>query len=104
MTKSLQEILQENRRMILEAVHDRTPDQITELLKVCPKFGGVPALSRVLLALGSKVSFSEESLYKNILYLNNAKWDLTKEDLESQDEETQREIWKLLGGKDEVIL
>jgi hypothetical protein len=95
MTKSLQEIQQENRRLILEAVHGCSYE---EALKYCFK----TTLSQVLLALpilewwevwkegkSSLLRFSkgDYSVFE---------WDLDKETLELQKEWTQRQIHNLL--------
>ena len=117
MTKSLEQIQQENRKFILEAIHGCSYEEALE--KEYAKKGNntisVPlreyegeelTLSRVLLALKDKqIGFYDDSLgeiwrgegsfYRedNVEYICD--WDLTKETLEEQTEETQRGINKL---------
>lgn len=109
MTKSLEQIQQENRKFILEAIHDCSYEEALE--KEYAKKGNntisVPlreyegeelTLSRMLLALkDKKIGFSDKDLgaiwkgeyiYDDYIY----EWDLTKETLEEQSEETQRGI------------
>jgi hypothetical protein len=103
MTKSLQEIQQENRRLIMQIVHSCNFDKKAgyELDKLFESI----TLSRVLLGL----SFNDISQLKPelkfyngfIITINNYAWDLTKPTLEEQSEETQRAIYELLGGENE---
>ena len=114
MTKTLQEIQQENRKFILEATGEYKDE--LELLKqiynnnlneiVSKSFFSKPlTLSRVLLALPSELYYYKNG---NLLYIakpnqdpkKQITWDLTIETLESsysveQSEETQRAINKL---------
>lgn len=119
MTKTLQEIQQENRKFILEAIHGCSYEEA--LKKEYAKKGNntisVPlreyegeelTLSRVLLALKDKqIGYYDDGLgyivikkrlfsvgyYDEVEYICD--WDLTKETLEEQSEETQRRINKL---------
>ena len=105
MTKSLEQIQKENKKFILETIHDciyyeSARDGITEII------GKPLTLSRVLLALKSKEDLFNPKRYEICLgttrlfyydYLKNIELvlDLTKETLEEQSEETQRGINKL---------
>ena len=108
MTKTLQEIQQENRRLIMQIVYNCNFDKKAgyELDKLFESI----TLSRVLLALKNyDIGFVEDSLcyckedYHDYGYevRELCKWDLTKRTLEKQSEETQRAIYELLGGENE---
>jgi hypothetical protein len=112
MIKTLQEIQQENRRLIMQIVHSCNFDKKAgyELDKLFEPI----TLSRVLLALKFyHIGFIEDSLcyckhqdFYEYDIRELCKWDLTKptgEDsiLEEQSEETQRAIYELLGGENE---
>jgi hypothetical protein len=96
MTKSLEQIQQENRKFILEAIGEYSDEFYSKPL----------TLSRVLLALKSKEDLSNPKKYElylgitKLFYYNYAKnielvLDLKKETLEEQSEETQRAINEL---------
>ena len=109
MTKSLEQIQQENRKFILEATGEYKDE--LELLKqqehqiyhgiLSKSFYKTPlTLSRVLLALPSELYYYKSG---NLLYIAKSNQDpkeqitcdLTKETLEEQTEETQRRLNKL---------
>jgi hypothetical protein len=109
MTKSLEEIQQENRRLILEAIHGCSYEEALEKeagysLKMC--FGDKNkvikpvTLSQVLLALTHKDISQpkpEIKFYNGyIITINGYPWGLTNETLEEQNEETQRAVYQLL--------
>ena len=96
MTKSLEQIQQENRKFILEAIGEYSDEFYSKPL----------TLSRVLLALKSKEDLFNPKRYeiclgtKKLFYYDYSKnielvLDLTKETLEEQTEETQRKINEL---------
>ena len=108
MTKSLKQIQQENKKFILEAIHDciyyeSARDGIIEII------GKPLTLSRVLLAIWKsdkyyyKSSFDKaqkemwfgEKFHTLKFGSKGVSFDLTKETLEEQSEETQRAINKL---------
>lgn len=113
MTKTLEQIQQENRKFILKAIHGcsyEEADQITEII------GKPLTLSRVLLAFknkditnlyGDRIIFNiagsqfcglqlEEEYHNPHYSLYGAgDWNLELETLEEQNEETQRAINKL---------
>lgn len=107
MTETLEQIQQENRKFILEAIHGCSYEEA--LKKEYAKKGNntisVPlreyegeelTLSRVLLAFSGKIFKNKISLqFPDFLHVNGFNWNLTKETLEEQTEETQRKINKL---------
>jgi hypothetical protein len=105
--KTLQEIQQENRRLIMQIVHSCNFDKKAgyELDKLFESI----TLSRVLLALKNyDIGFVEDSLcyckhqdFYEYDIRELCKWDLTKPTLEEQSEETQRAIYELLGGEND---
>jgi len=99
MIKSLQEIQQENRRLIMQIVHGCDFDKKAgyELDKLFEPI----TLSRVLLALPSELQYYKNGNLLFIAKLNQEPeeqvvWNLTKKTLEEQNEETQRAIYQLL--------
>jgi len=97
MIKSLEEIQQENRKLILEAIGK----DIDAMDFVWQKL----SLSRVLFALSKNIGFIAEVcpydnrnlIIKKSYYSEDyCVWDLTKESLEGQSENIQREINILL--------
>jgi hypothetical protein len=110
MTKTLQEIQQENRRLIMQIVHSCNFDKKAgyELDKL---FEAI-TLSRVLLVLAKFEKIMQiipQNAGKIDIYLYKRdffSWDLTKPlgedlELEEQSEATQRAIYELLGGENE---
>jgi len=106
MSKSLQEIQEENRRLIMQIVHSCNFDKKAgyELDKLFEPI----TLSHVLLALepypnnfGIVAGNIARIDRKNHTYNFICPWDLTKPTLEKQSEETQRAIYELLGGENE---
>jgi hypothetical protein len=102
MIKSLEEIQQENRRLILETILEG--NNLRLLKENIGDFSGARLdLSRVLLALTHKdisQAKPEIKFYNGyIITINGYPWDLTKETLEEQSEETQRTINELLTKK-----
>lgn len=122
--ETLQEIQQENRRLILEEVHGVSYEKALEkeiefagwsfdeekdllehnVFTYCFRV----TLNRVLLALEKqfkneyhKMIFQDGQLFFICLRENAIQfyWDLTKETLEEQNEETQRQINELLKGQ-----
>ena len=111
MTKSLEQIQQENRKFILEAIGEyknelKLLEQEHQIYHeiISKSFYSKPlTLSRVLLALkDKKIGFYDDSLgeiwqgsgsfYREDEVEYICDWDLTKETLEEQSEETQRGI------------
>lgn len=94
MTKTLQEIQQENRRFIIKVYNpDFDPERF-----YYPAYQ--ITLSKVLLALIKKDYLDiKQSLNSDILSVNGFSWDLTKQTLVEQSEETQRQINKLLNNE-----
>ena len=90
MTKSLQEIQEENRKLIFERTFGRGYESLPITLNI------------VLLALSGIATFTEKSLHGKWLDIrskvgeNFISWDLMEETIEQQEESTQREINKLL--------
>lgn len=115
--KSLTEIQQENRRMILKATHGCHSDYVANAIEKYTEYKGRLPLNRVLLAL-KQINFNEDNtgqVFEIRLFQKATKdeidikydflglgfddflrWDLTKETLEEQSEETQRKVWELL--------
>tara|TARA_Y100000310_G_scaffold75263_1_gene71529 strand:- start:4122 stop:4505 length:384 start_codon:yes stop_codon:yes gene_type:complete len=126
MTKTIEQIQEENREFIIMALH---PDAKTYDEACCLEFGcsskfaksrsnfmvrekyeAIPlTLNRVLIALAyadiqdnlkTHVDYKDRYLlyttYHNYLYFGDSPWDLTKKTLEEQSEETQRTINKLI--------
>lgn len=109
MTKSLEQIQQENRKFIIEAIGEyknelklleQQEHQIYHEI-ISKSFYSKPLrLSRVLLALPSELYYYKSG---NLLYIakpnqypkEQITWDLKKETLKEQSEETQRAINKL---------
>ena len=107
--KTLEQIQQENRKFILEAIGEyknelklleQQEHQIYHEI-ISKSFYSKPlTLSKVLLALPSELYYYKNG---NLLYIakpnqdpkEQITWDLTKETLEEQSEETQRAINKL---------
>jgi len=105
MNKSLQEIQQENRRLIMQIVHGCDFDKKAgyELDKLFEPI----TLSRVLLVLGQSDEYLQFNPCLGIVKTWDQKgsetdeimlfkWDLNQETLEEQSEETQRAIYQLL--------
>lgn len=102
MTKDIKQIQEENRKLILEAIHGCSYDKL-DIFEHDLIFPHLP-LSRVLLALGDKQIVGE--FKQNIFcfsfgpdYDDAILWDLTKETLEEQSQETQIKINELLKGE-----
>lgn len=93
MTKSLEQIQQENRKFILEAIHCCSYD---EALKIEGQEIKPLTLSRVLLVFSRNIFKNKISLqFPDFLYVNGFDWNLIKETLEEQSEETQRKTNEL---------
>jgi hypothetical protein len=97
MVKSLEEIQQENRRLILETILEG--NNLRLLKENIGDFSGARLdLSRVLFALKLEEECWLRGKHLRILKENGTTifWDLTKQTLEEQREETQREINEMI--------
>tara|TARA_R110000868_G_C10612158_1_gene741488 strand:+ start:118 stop:453 length:336 start_codon:yes stop_codon:yes gene_type:complete len=96
MQKSLEQIQQENRKFILEAIHGCSYEEALEIEKQEIKS---LTLSRVLLAIWKSDKYYNEMWFDQKFHalkfdLKGVSFDLTKETLEEQTEQTQRAINK----------
>jgi hypothetical protein len=112
MVKSLEEIQQENRKLILEANYgpwEKIRYNENLPLEVRGNCSFLPiTLSRVLLALPKNIGFIAEvcaydnrnlMIKKSYYSEDYCLWNLTKQTLEEQSEETQREINEMIKQK-----
>ena len=115
MTKTLQEIQEENRRLILEVFFKNhwQKEDISDLMNYFCKTERPIYVNEMLFALQDKIDvmafglnyshatfdswwITSSGAAAGIIEMWICKWDLTKETLEEQSEETQRQINELL--------